>query len=1188
MKFAKELENELVPEWRIKYLNYKGGKKLIKQITKALHKANSNTPYSSGRQGQHSPGNRFIYDLSPPNNNIGPSPNGADSAGRKKDNIAAGDSTGPTVNTDPGRPADREHLGRGRGAVSTGDLAPYRSAPQTIPTESEAHRREKLSLTGNSPRFHYGSFVLTPPTNAPSLPPPPPSNDDDFALPDPALKSTPSQHHTTQRPVYGERNASALSLGTPAMDARRSSSVPGLSNFDNPRNAGVNRGQGAASTRRETPRQGTLTRLFSSTDGVRGTSIGNLTRKTAAGDLSDFNLQAWDQVKKRNEDFVKFLNDELHKVEDFYKLKETQAGQRLDLLREQLHEMRNRRTDELIERKRIVQRRKGEAVEDASNEMVDGDGYKDDADGKGIAETMGEPHAWIDPIKAKVFRPGPNSKALQKMARTPTFGGEYERQGQEQLAATDDRRDYTRRPIDDDVPYRTAKRKLKLALQEFYRGLELLKAYALLNRTAFRKLNKKYDKAVHPRTSYKFMTEHVNKAWFVNSDVLDQHVRVVEDLYARYFERGNHKIAVGKLRGSKKGTGDESGSAFRCGILLGTGLVFAIQGLITAVNILLHSSDSGLRQDTSYLLQVYGGYFLMLYLLLLFCLDCRQWTKSKVNYPFIFELDPRHHLDWRQLAEFPCFFTFVFGIIFWFNFTGYGGENMFLWWPVVLIGISAVLIFLPLPILGYKSRLWFVYSHWRLCLAGIYPVEFRDFFLGDIYCSLTYAVCNVELFFCLYANEWDNPPQCNSSHSRLMGFLGALPPIWRALQCIRRYYDTRNVFPHLVNCGKYSMTIMSAVTLSMYRVQSARSNLALFIAFSTINGVYASFWDLFMDFSLMQLSPSKPTKQQSNFLLRDILAFKRKWMYYGIIIIDPILRFSWIFYAIFTHNVQHSALVSFMVAFAEATRRGMWALFRVENEHSSNVKQYKASRDVPLPYRIEPLVELGEEGGESGTGSVVSSRASTVVTATAENTAKAPSRRMTAVTVSPKTLPRRQEQTISGEERLVTTAMPNDGTASATGRDGQGRRPSAATSTATTVRQRTRRRRATTTASSAVRGLGRILAEAHKQDFEKKRKPTVSTRGGEHHEDAIDDDDDDDDSEEEEEEADGIKVGEVTGGEDRDDSDDDGYGGNGYGVDLEMAGANGPGRGSGSTRRGGGGGADGTGGGNLSVRSSRR
>ena len=41
----------------------------------------------------------------------------------------------------------------------------------------------------------------------------------------------------------------------------------------------------------------------------------------------------------------------------------------------------------------------------------------------------------------------------------------------------------------------------------------------------------------------------------------------------------------------------------------------------------------------------------MLLLTLFFCLSCRVWTDSKVNYQFIFEFDTRHSLDWRQLSE---------------------------------------------------------------------------------------------------------------------------------------------------------------------------------------------------------------------------------------------------------------------------------------------------------------------------------------------------------------------------------------------------------------------------------------------------------------------------------------------------------------------------------------------------------
>lgn len=107
-----------------------------------------------------------------------------------------------------------------------------------------------------------------------------------------------------------------------------------------------------------------------------------------------------------------------------------------------------------------------------------------------------------------------------------------------------------------------------------------------------------------------------------------------------------------------------------------------------------------------------------------------------------------------------------------------------------------------------------------------------------IYQTLTFAQ-NIELFFCLYANYWQNPSQCNSTHSRLLGFFAALPGVWRALQCLRRYHDTRNVFPHLVNCGKYVMNIMYYATLSMYRINQTYHYLGVFIAFATINAVYS-------------------------------------------------------------------------------------------------------------------------------------------------------------------------------------------------------------------------------------------------------------------------------------------------------------------------------------------------------------
>lgn len=86
-------------------------------------------------------------------------------------------------------------------------------------------------------------------------------------------------------------------------------------------------------------------------------------------------------------------------------------------------------------------------------------------------------------------------------------------------------------------------------------------------------------------------------------------------------------------------------------------------------------------------------------------------SHSRINYPFIFEFDGRSQLDWRQLAQFPSFFLFLFGLFIWLNFTRYGSPAMYLYYPVILIFVTIVILFLPAPVLFHKSRKWFLYSH---------------------------------------------------------------------------------------------------------------------------------------------------------------------------------------------------------------------------------------------------------------------------------------------------------------------------------------------------------------------------------------------------------------------------------------------------------------------------------------------
>jgi len=99
-----------------------------------------------------------------------------------------------------------------------------------------------------------------------------------------------------------------------------------------------------------------------------------------------------------------------------------------------------------------------------------------------------------------------------------------------------------------------------------------------------------------------------------------------------------------------------------------------------------------------------------------------------------------------------------------------------------------------------------------------------------------------------------------------------------------------------------------------------------------------------MDFRLAQ--------KKSPGLLRDILAFNKEWVYYAVMVADVLLRMTWVFFIVFRQNAQHSSVASFVIALFEVFRRTLWMIFRVENEHCVNIANNKASRDIPLPYRI--------------------------------------------------------------------------------------------------------------------------------------------------------------------------------------------------------------------------------------------
>jgi hypothetical protein len=384
-----------------------------------------------------------------------------------------------------------------------------------------------------------------------------------FDLPDPALQS-PSQHHLEagsmrkHSPLAKTDNENASEDGE-NQHPPPSTALPGkhTSMFQFQPNIANSTSTGSES-------YPSIKRLMS----LGGNMI------PSSGDVP---LEAYRELDARQIEFFDFLDSELAKIESFYKLKETQATDRLEIIREQLHVMRDCHIDEL------VKARTNSIRLSSGGEVL----LEDETNGS---------RSWLDTMDhaletARHASFGKNNKDTKNAVPQHTHG------------ATDGNRDYVRRSTAHEVPYRTAKMKLKAAMQEFYRGLDLLKSYALLNRKAFRKMNKKFDKAASAPPTLQYMSDKVNEAYFVKSHVLRNHIRDVEDLYARYFEGGNYKVATSKLRAINAHSNEYNAVVFRNGLMAATGLWFGIAGLNSAYQLLYHP-DPTLALNTSYLLQV--------------------------------------------------------------------------------------------------------------------------------------------------------------------------------------------------------------------------------------------------------------------------------------------------------------------------------------------------------------------------------------------------------------------------------------------------------------------------------------------------------------------------------------------------------------------------------------------------------
>ncbi len=335
------------------------------------------------------------------------------------------------------------------------------------------------------------------------------------------------------------------------------------------------------------------------------------------------------------------------------------------------------------------------------------------------------------------------------------------------------------------------------------------------------------------------------------------------------------------------------------------------------------------------------------------------WKKGLINFRFIAEIGKRR-IAHQQLLLLIGLLSFVTALLFTLYLFCARGDIVSAMPPryfgFIQVTLSLGLLLFPFNYFYRNTRIWLLKQLGRIVCAPFFPVRFTDFFLADQLTSLVIALYDLEFSLCfVFSDVWTGGNACLVQATIARFIIAGLPGLWRFLQCLRRYRDSKDML-NLVNAGKYGsglVVVILAATAATYNPSSlgvGPIRICLFV-FSAIATGYGVFWDLTRDFGFC-------ARKSKHRMLRNELLYSRRFVYYLIIPADIILRCAWIL-TISPESLGFrfdTDLVVFVVGVLEITRRFLWNFFRMENEQATNCGNFRAVKDVPLP-----LQEQGQQ-----------------------------------------------------------------------------------------------------------------------------------------------------------------------------------------------------------------------------------
>ncbi|OIW21325.1 hypothetical protein TanjilG_32138 [Lupinus angustifolius] len=463
-----------------------------------------------------------------------------------------------------------------------------------------------------------------------------------------------------------------------------------------------------------------------------------------------------------------------------------------------------------------------------------------------------------------------------------------------------------------------AEKMIRSAFVELYRGLGLLKTYSTLNMVAFAKILKKFDKVSCQKVSASYLKE-VKKSHFLSSDKVVRQIDEVESIFTKHFANNERKKAMKFLRPQQHK--DSHMTTF----------------LVVLAHLCGVYSPTKEPASMKIVYPVFSVFALLSLHLFMYGCNLFMWKSARINYNFIFEFSPSTALKHRDafLICTTLMTTVVGAMVIHLLLTAAGfSPNQIDAIPGVLLLCFIVLLICPFDIFYRPTRYCFIRVIRNIVCSPFYKIPLLRY-LETTSCHILAGIIKTY-----------NPETCYSGrlYMEITYIISFLPYYWRALQCLRRWYDDSDA-NHLANMGKY----VSAMVAAGARVTYSRIDNPLWLSIVIITSLgattYQLYWDFIKDWGLLNPNSQNPW-------LRDDLILKNKGIYFASMALNVVLRVTWVL-TVMRFKVGHvqSRLLEFLFASLEVIRRGHWNFYRLENEHLNNVGRFRAVKTVPLPFR---------------------------------------------------------------------------------------------------------------------------------------------------------------------------------------------------------------------------------------------